>query len=256
MSASDSRSGAARNCASWWKEGGREFGLDFSGTSARCFRTYVPYFSLASTFPLIIDWMIAASEPALAEPLIAATEEKLTADSSPLWISDGLDAYGTALQARHCVLQTFPRTGRPGRPRRPKLVASPTLRYAQVVKQRDERRRLIGVSKRLVFGEVPLEQVHTAYIERQNLNYRHENRRLTRKTIAFSKTAVALGHQLEFHQAHHNLARPHRGVAQRVDVPIRGQVRRRWEKRTPAMAAGLTDHVWTLRELMSRRILS
>ena len=200
--------------------------------------------------------MLAASESALAEPLIAATEAKLVADASPLWLSDGLDAYGAALQARHCVLQTFPRTGRPGRPRRPTLVASPTLRYAQVVKQRDERGRLVGVSQRVVFGDVPLEQVHTVYVERQNLNYRHETRRLTRKTIAFSKAAAALGHQLEFHQAHHNLVRAHRALAHRVDVPIRGRVHRRWGKRTPAIAAGLTDHVWTLWELMSRRILS
>jgi hypothetical protein len=211
---------------------------------------------LASKFRLILDWALAASEAALADPLIAATEARLVAPAWPLWISDGLEAYGTALQARHCVLQTFPRTGRPGRPRRPQLVACPELRYAQVVKQRDERRRLVGVSKRAVFGEVALEQVHTVHIERQNLNYRHENRRLTRKTIAFSKTAEALGHQLEFHQAHHNLVRPHRGLAHRVNVPMRGRVHRRWEKRTPAMAAGLTDHVWTLRELMSTRILS
>ncbi len=204
--------------------------------------------SLASTFRRIIDWLLAASEPALADPLIAATEAKLARTTSPLWLSDGLDAYGSALQARHCVLQPCPR--------RPKLVAAPTLRYAQVVKQRDERGRLVGVSKRVVFGAVHLAQVHTAYIERQNLNYRHENRRLTRKTMAFSKTAEALGHQLEFHQAHHNLVRPHRALAERIDAQVQGQVRRRWNKRTPAMAAGLTDHVWTLRELMSRRVLS
>lgn len=212
--------------------------------------------SLASTFRRIIDWLLAASEPALADPLIAATEAKLARTTSPLWLSDGLDAYGSALQARHCVLQPFPRTGRPGRPRRPKLVAAPTLRYAQVGKQRDERGRLVGVSRRVVFGAVHLAQVHTAYIERQNLNYRHENRRLTRKTMAFSKTAEALGHQLEFHQAHHNLVRPHRALAERIDAQVQGQVRRRGNKRTPAMAAGLTDHVWTLRELMSRRVLS
>ncbi len=203
-----------------------------------------------------MHWALAASEATVADPRIAATEEKLVANAWPLWLSDGVDAYGTALQARHCVLQTFPRTGRPGRPRRSTLVACPELRYAQVVKQRDERHRLVGVVTRAVFGEVPLEQVHTGYIERQNLNYRHESRRLTRKTIACSKTAEALGHQLEFHQAHHNLARPHRTLAQRVDVQVRDRVRRRRDTRTPAMAAGLTDHVWTMREVMSRRILS
>jgi hypothetical protein len=205
---------------------------------------------------LIIDWTIAASESTLAEPLVGSTEEKLAAGSGPVWVSDGLDAYGEALKARHCVLQTFPRTGRPGRPRRPKLVAAPDLRYAQVVKQRDERRRVVGASKRVVFGAVPLEQVHTVHVERQNLNYRHENRRLTRKTIAFSKKAEALEHQLELHQANHNLVRSHRGLAQRVSVPIKSQVSRRWQQMTPAMAAGLTDHVWTLRELLSIKVLS
>ena len=211
---------------------------------------------MASQFRWIIDGALAASEAALAEPRIAATEGQLVAHAWPLGVSDGLEAYGNALKARHGVLQTFPRTGRPGCPRRPQLVAGPEWRYAHVVKQRDARRRVVGVVKRLVFGEVPLEQGHPVYVERQHLNYRHEHRRLTRKTMAFSKTAEALGHPLEFHQAHHNLARPHRGLAQRVDNQLRGRVRRRSEKRTPAMAAGLSDHVWTMRELMSLRVLS
>lgn len=181
---------------------------------------------MASEFRLIIDWAIAASESALAGPLIASTEEKLDPHAWPIWVSDGLDAYGEALKVRHSVLAEFPRTGRPGRPRRPKLVACPELRYAQVVKQRNEHHRVVDVLKRAVFGEILLEKVHMVYVERQNLNYRHENRRLTRKTIAFSKKAQWLGHQLAFHQAHHNLARPHRGLAHRVDVCVTGQVRR------------------------------
>ena len=44
LSASDPCSGAGRNRSSWWKERERESGLDFSGTSAKCFRTYVPHF--------------------------------------------------------------------------------------------------------------------------------------------------------------------------------------------------------------------
>ena len=119
--------------------------------------------------------------------LIAGTEIRLADGGSPVWVSDGLDAYGGALKNRHCILETYPRTGKRGRPRRPKLVACPELRYGQVVKERDERHKVIGVCKRSIYGDIPLEAISTVYIERHNLNLRHENRRLIRKTIAFSK---------------------------------------------------------------------
>jgi hypothetical protein len=200
-------------------------------------------FALATESRLMISFRIAASEAALAEPLIAETEARLALGQSPLWVSDGLDAYGSALFKRHHRVDTFPRTGKRGRPRRPKLVACPGLRYGQFVKLRDDKHHLVGFEKRAVYGDIPLSEVRTVCIERQNLNERHENRRLTRKTCAFSKKANWLARQLNFHQAYHNLVRLHRGLTLKTKV---GQK----IKRTPAQACGLTDHCWSLRELM------
>ena len=119
---------------------------------------------------MMISFSMGATEFSLAEPLVADTEARLCHDAMSLWVSDGLDAYGAALLSRHHVLETYPRTGKRGRPRRPKMVAFPALRYGQVVKQRDDRGHLVSVSKRAVFGDVPLKDIHTVYIERHNLN--------------------------------------------------------------------------------------
>lgn len=171
----------------------------------------------------------------------------------PIWTGDGLDAYGNALKKRHHMIQTFPRTGKRGRPRRPKLVAHPQLHYGQVVKQRDERYRITHVEKRVVYGPVPLANINTSCIERQNLNFRHENRRLTRKTIAFSKKDVGLKARMTLYQAYFNLVRSHRGLNIRIPVHDSGSLR--WQKRTPAVAAGLTDHIRSFYELMHKKIL-
>jgi len=139
---------------------------------------------------------MGATESSLAEPLVANTEARLCHEAMPLWVSDGLDAYGAALLSRHHRVEIYPRTGTRGRPRRPNMVVCLSLRYAQVVKERNERRRVVGVFRRAVFGDVPLDAIETVHIERHNLNLRHENRRLTRKTVAFSKEVVWLDRQM------------------------------------------------------------
>lgn len=200
----------------------------------------------------MISFMIDATESSLAEPLIMDTERRLSDNEWPVWVSDGLDAYGEALRGRHCIVQTYPRTGKRGRPRRSKLVACPGLRYGQVVKTRDERNKVIGISRHSVYGDIPLGMISTVYIERHNLNLRHENRRLTRKTIAFSKRVEGLRAQMTVYQSYFNLVRPHRGLM--IRIPVYGNSLRRWQKITPAFAAGLTDHIWTVSELMTKKI--
>ena len=162
------------------------------------------------------------------------------------------ECLGEALKQRHCLLRIYPRTGKRGRPRRDKLVACPRLRYGQLVKERDEKHRVIGVFKRCQYGDIPLHKISTVYIERHNLTLRHENRRLTRKTLAFSKKVKGLWNQLSLYQGYYNFVRPHQGLRRRV--PVRNQTLQKWERRTPGLAAKLTDHVWSLKELMSKRI--
>ena len=82
----------------------------------------------------------------------------------------------------------------------------------------------------------------TSYVERQNLTMRMGMRRFTRLTNAFSKKVENLAHAVSLHYMHYNFARPHTALT----IKREGQP---GIKRTPAMAAGVTDHIWTLQEI-------
>jgi hypothetical protein len=118
----------------------------------------------------------------------------------------------------------------------------------QVVKERTGN-RVTGVHIKVVYGEAAavLEVMggHTAYVERTNLTSRQMNGRLVRKTLSYSKQVAALEAACAWEDWVYNLTRPLKTLAQAVnDGP------RRWQPVTPAMAAGLTEHIWTVKELL------
>lgn len=87
----------------------------------------------------------------------------------------------------------------------------------------------------------------TAYIERTHLTMRLFNGRLTRKTPAFLKSLEMYRASAAWEDLVCNLARPLKTLRVRVfDNPYR-----RWKPCTPAIAAGLTDHIWTVKELLT-----
>lgn len=92
----------------------------------------------------------------------------------------------------------------------------------------------IGAEMRPVMGDPQVEHVSTSYVERSNLTMRMQQRRFTRLTNAFSKKVENLEHAVSLHFMFYNFCRVHQTL--RV---------------TPAMAAGLTDHVWDLAELVA-----
>lgn len=180
--------------------------------------------------------------------------------SLPLFTSDALRHYADVLLELFGVWDHPRPTGRRGRPRNPRRVAPPALRYAQVQKHR-QHGRVVAVTRRVVFGQpdrVQAEatacrrangrkgQLNTAYVERDNLTLRQTLRRLTRKTLGFSKNRRELQRALDFIDAHANFVRPHASLRIRANE----DTGRRWLWRTPAMAAGRTDHRWTLEELL------
>ncbi|MCO5185350.1 MAG: IS1 family transposase [Anaerolineae bacterium] len=87
----------------------------------------------------------------------------------------------------------------------------------------------------------------TSYIERSSLTGRHFNSRLTRKTLAFSKTITMHQAAAKLEDAYYNLVRPHKTLRQEIVASDR-----RWLPRTPAMTSALTDHIWTVKELFSK----
>ena len=105
----------------------------------------------------------------------------------PLFVSDGLKFYTKALLKKFGEQREFPRTGKRGRPKKPKLVPSDDLRYAQVIKTR-EKGELQKIDKKIIFGEdIEESEISTSLLERQNLTFRQDNNRFSRKTIGFSK---------------------------------------------------------------------
>jgi len=87
--------------------------------------------------------------------------------------------------------------------------------------------------------------LNTAYVERTNLTSRQMNGRMVRKTLSFSKEEEMLRASCALEDVVYNLARPLKSL--RVEV---NNDQRRWEPRSPAMAAGITDHIWTIGEIM------
>jgi hypothetical protein len=141
----------------------------------------------------------------------------------------------------------------------------PELLYAQVVKSY-RRRRLVGVTHRVVFGtQLAIEQVlarcgwtiNTAFVERLNLDIRQRVAAIGRRVNTLCQGAEGLLDQLVLFQTYHNFVLPHASLRQPLPVPepTNGSGSAKvWRPCTPAMAAGLTDHVWTLKEVLLFRV--
>jgi len=98
--------------------------------------------------------------------------------------------------------------------------------------------------------------ISTRLIERLNLTLRHSLAPLVRKRESCSKDREQMRRRVGFFQAFDNFARPHQSL--RVELSARasvrsGLIRPKWHQRTPGMAAGLTDHMWTFRELLTAK---
>lgn len=167
---------------------------------------------------------------------------------------DGLASYVTAVRRvfRHPI-----RTGRRGRPR---LVAEPGLLLGQVVK-RYVQRRVVSVERRVVRGtEAAISAVlaathsgtgiNTAYIERLNATFRASLAPLVRRGRAIAHTEAALTAGMWLVGCAYNFCWLHQSL--RVAAPAGAPWK--WQERTPAMAAGLTEHRWTMRELLCYQV--
>jgi IS1 family transposase len=191
----------------------------------------------------------------------------VTDDHIPFFTSDQLPQYTQALLHTYGQWVQPQRKGKRGPHPKPRRLPLPGLLYAQVVKRR-EKGRVVEVGTKVVFGDrdtiarqlanSPVSHtINTSFVERDNLTQRQSNRRLTRRTNGFSKEITWFEKQLWLSLAYYHLVLPHRSLRQRLAVPVptRGTGSPRlWDLVTPAMAAGLTDHVWTTTELLSYRV--
>lgn len=170
-----------------------------------------------------------------------------------LLVTDGLAAYGTALK-----LVCREKVAREGRGRR-RLQTWAGLCYAQVIKRYKER-RVVAVERRVKYGDA--EQVetlrhkahaegvlNTAFIERLNATFRQRLSALVRRTRALARRTASIEQGMWLVGTLYNFCTAHESLRVRRET-----VSRRWQERTPAMAAGLTDHLWSVKELLSYRV--
>jgi transposase-like protein/IS1 family transposase len=179
-------------------------------------------------------------------PLIRRLIERVrrtAADSPLLFCTDGLCSYVRAIR------ETFREPVRKGAPGRPRLHPWRNLCIAQVVK-RYAQRRVVDVERRIVAGTPTRVEtlrrrsqgdgvINTAYIERLNATFRERLAPLARRCRALARRTLTLQHGMYLVGTVYNFCTPH--------ASLRGAGR----TTTPAMAAGITDHCWTVQELLS-----
>lgn len=189
---------------------------------------------------------IAKTETEAAMIVFATLQERGHPTLPPPTVSDGWGGNREAMIEVYGQVPEYQGRGRPPTRKQP----VPGWQYLQVVKQRDDNGHLIGIDLRVIFGDedavLDLLGASTAYIERTHLTMRHFNGRLVRKSLAFSKALDMHGAAAAWEDLVYNLARPLKSLR----LPETDHLQRRWQPRTPAMAAGLTNHLWSIRELL------
>ncbi len=200
---------------------------------------------------LILAHAIGKRTEAVAVKLVQEIKQ-VTSRIPGLFTSDQLDQYKSALLKEYGVSILPPRKPGPGRPPHPKLVPPDDLLYAQVVKEYKQN-SLNSISRKVVFGDsdkvqeilnqsLTSQKINTSFVERYNGTIRHMDARCNRKTYRFSKCRENHELQLQLSMGYYHLCLPHNTLS-------------KWYGRqtTPFMSAGLTDHVWTMHELLETK---
>jgi len=212
---------------------------------------------------LVVD--VGSRTLAMAQRVVHQVTRVLAPACVPLCLTDGLKDYTTALLTHFGSWLQAERRQNKGPMPKPRWMPLPELLYAQIVKSY-RRRRLVGVAHRVVFStRLAIEQVlakcgwtiNTAFVERLNLDIRQRVAAIGRRVNTLCQGEAGLRDQLTLFQVYHNFVVPHASLRQpraaRLATNGRGAAKV-WQPCTPAMAAGLTDHVWTLKEVLLSRV--
>jgi len=183
---------------------------------------------------VIVQYEIGKRTYQLANDLIKNFKKRTDGIPPALVTSDGYKGYRIAL------LKHYGFSGKGGQ-----NIPPSEMDYVVVEKTR-KKGRVVDIKVKVIFGNIeriknkiersPVSKnVNIAFIERSHLSRRQFNRRLSRKTLGFSKKLENHLWHYELETCVHNFVRPHRGL----------------NYKTPMMAAGKTDYVWSIKELLS-----
>jgi IS1 family transposase len=212
---------------------------------------------------LIVAWDVGPRTQAMAQRLVHQVMQVLAPECAPLFLTDGFREYLIALVTHYGQWIQPERRRSKGPWPQPRWMPKPGLLYAQVVKSY-RRRRIVGVKHRVIFGAaVSIAsilakrgwKINTSFVERLNLDFRQHVAAIGRRVNTLCKHEAGLRQQLALFRTYHNFVLPHASLRLPLSEAIYGTgAVKRWRQRTPAMAAGLTDRVWSLREVLVYRV--
>lgn len=148
-----------------------------------------------------------------------------TENEKATFFSDGNDQYANA------ILENFDKE---------------IVNYGQLIKIRDNG-RIVAKIRTIIFGEIN-DFIDTVYVGRYNLTLRHGISRLVRKSLCFSKCKKMLDNHLDVYQCYNNLIRSNLALTIKTDEGTKNI------ERTSCMAEGITDHIWTWKELLMFKV--
>jgi IS1 family transposase/lambda repressor-like predicted transcriptional regulator len=183
--------------------------------------------ALCADSKLVLSWLVGGRTHETGEIFLADMRKRLP--NRIQLTSDGHSAYPNA------VGKAFGRD----------IDFAQLIKYYAAERSRDARYSppvCIGARTRIDRGYPDPAKISTSYVERQNLTMRMHMRRFTRLTNAFSKKIDNHVHAVALHFMHYNFARPHSALS--IAAPHGPAL-----KQTPAMAAGVADHIWDAEEI-------
>ena len=185
--------------------------------------------AICATTKLAVSWMVGKRSKQNAHALMrdvaarVANRVQISTDGHPMYLTAVEDAFGWNGADYAMVDKDYGQTQVP---------QDPARRYSPAI--------CIGVDKAWVMGDPDMDLASTSYVERANLTMRMQMRRFTRLTNGFSKKAENHAHAVSLHFMYYNYCRSHTTLTKAA----------KGIKTTPAMACGLTDHVWTVEEIL------
>jgi len=167
--------------------------------------------------------------------------------------------YEQALYNTYCHYEPRIYGGR-GRPPHPLRVVDEELKYAQVYKQRDRKGKLKSITTRIIKGtEAEIlaiirkggrsKTINTSFVESRNGKYRKDDARLNRKTMCHSKKPKYHDAHADFLTALFNYCRQNEALKELIN-PDAALFEKKYLRKSPAMAEGLTDKILTVKELL------
>ena len=212
---------------------------------------------------LSVAWDVGPRTQAMAQRLVHQVTQGLAPEWAPLFLTDGFRESLIALVTYYGQWIQPERRQAKGPKPKPRWMPLPQLLYAQVVKSY-RRRRIVGVKHRVVFGAAETIEsilakrgwkINTSFIERLNLDVRQHVAAIGRRVNTLCKHEAGLRQQGAIFHTYHHFVLPHASLRlPLLDLVEQAESGKRWQPRTPAMAAGLTDRLWSVRDILMVRV--